>query len=153
MPTDLVPGDLVHTPFGKGSVREVRNNRRVLVEVRGRAMLFDQAEIEPVDEGQRARKPRADAAASDEPATQPRWKTERGPSEIDLHGLTVELALERAEAALNDAILADRAEIRFIHGQSSTRIRNALHRSLARISSVRAFRLDPRNPGVTIVQL
>lgn len=152
MPTEMVPGNLVHTPFGKGSVREVRNNRRVLVEVRGRAMLFDQAEIELVDEGQPAGKPRAHAAASHEPATQPRRKTERGP-EIDLHGLTVELALERAEAALNDAILADRAEIRFIHGQSSTRIRNALHRSLARISSVRAFRLDPRNPGVTIVQL
>jgi dsDNA-specific endonuclease/ATPase MutS2 len=63
---------------------------------------------------------------------------------VDLHGLTVEGALARAEQALNDALLA---------GKSGGRIRAALHRRLHEISTVRAFRLEPGNPGVTIVSL
>ena len=72
---------------------------------------------------------------------------------MDLHGLTVDEALARAEQALNDALLADFPEIRLIHGQSGGRIRAALHRRLGEIPTVRAFRLDPRNPGATIVSL
>ena len=73
--------------------------------------------------------------------------------EIDLHGLTVDEALLRADEALNEALLADRQEVRFIHGRSGGRIRAALHRRLRDIPSVQAFRLDPRNPGVTIASL
>ena len=73
--------------------------------------------------------------------------------EVDLHGLTVDEALERAERALNDALLADFNELRLIHGKSGGRIRAALHRRLGEIPTVRAFRLDPRNPGTTIVSL
>lgn len=70
-----------------------------------------------------------------------------------MHGLTVELALARAEAALNDALLGDSPELRFIHGRSGGRIRDALHRWLAGIASIQGFRLDPRNAGVTVVTL
>jgi dsDNA-specific endonuclease/ATPase MutS2 len=42
--------------------------------------------------------------------------------------------------------------VRFIHGRSGGRIRSALHRHLRAFPSVRAFRLDPTNEGVTIVQ-
>jgi len=72
---------------------------------------------------------------------------------VDLHGLTVEEALVRAEHALNDAMLADCAELRLIHGRSGGRIRAALHRRLSEIPSVRGFGLDPRNAGVTVVRL
>jgi dsDNA-specific endonuclease/ATPase MutS2 len=57
--------------------------------------------------------------------------------EIDLHGMTVAEALDRAERALNDALLADESELRFIHGRSGGR----------------KFRVDPRNEGVTVVVL
>jgi DNA mismatch repair protein MutS2 len=72
---------------------------------------------------------------------------------VDLHGLTVEEALARAELALNDAMLADLPELRLIHGRSGGRIKAALYRRLGTISAVRAVRLDPRNAGVTIVTL
>jgi DNA mismatch repair protein MutS2 len=76
-----------------------------------------------------------------------------GPSEIDLHGMTVDEALGQAERALNDALLAGRLELRFIHGRSGGRIRGALHRWLGQVPTVVNVRLDPRNPGVTIVTL
>ena len=55
--------------------------------------------------------------------------------------------------ALNDAALAGRSRVRLIHGRSSSRIRSALHRRLRALSVVRAFRQDPSNEGVTIVDL
>jgi DNA mismatch repair protein MutS2 len=73
--------------------------------------------------------------------------------EIDLHGLTVEEALGRIDDALNEALLAGLPELRVIHGKSGGRIRGALHQRLKAIPSVRGFRLDPRNAGVTIVSL
>ena len=83
----------------------------------------------------------------------PRRDTRTLSAEIDLHGLTVDEALERAQQALNEALLGDLAELRFIHGRSGGRIRAALHRHLRETPSVRNVRLDPRNEGVTIVSL
>ena len=62
-------------------------------------------------------------------------------------------ALGRAEQALNEALLADLAELRFIHGRSGGRIRAAVHRWLRDIHGIRGFGLDPRNEGITIVSL
>jgi DNA mismatch repair protein MutS2 len=73
--------------------------------------------------------------------------------EIDLHGMTVAEALDRAERALNDALLADESELRLIHGRSGSRIKSALHHWLKSAPNVRKFRLDPRTEGVTIVVL
>jgi hypothetical protein len=39
MANRFAPGDPVQTPHGKGVVREVRNNRRLLVQVQERAMV------------------------------------------------------------------------------------------------------------------
>jgi dsDNA-specific endonuclease/ATPase MutS2 len=50
-------------------------------------------------------------------------------------------------------MLADVPELRLIHGKSGGRIRTSLHRRLREIPTVRGFRLDPANPGVTIVSL
>jgi DNA mismatch repair protein MutS2 len=73
--------------------------------------------------------------------------------DLDLHGLTVDAAIDRVEHALNEALLADVGELRIVHGKGQGRIRAALHRHLRTIPSVRAFRLDPRNDGVTILTL
>lgn len=71
------------------------------------------------------------------------------PGRIDLHGLLVEEALARVVEEIDRSLLrgADRLEV--VHGKGSGRIRDALHRQLASMSVVSAFRLDPQNPGVT----
>ena len=145
-------GDAVQTPLGKGTVREVRNGRRLLIDVSGRAVEMREAEVSPVAGGRRT--PAAKHADGPPPHVgTPGRSPSRPAPEIDLHGLTVEQALARAEDALNEALLADVAQVRFIHGRSGGRIRAALHRKLREIASVRRFRIDPGNAGVTIVEL
>ncbi len=142
-------GDPVQTPLGKGVVREAGNSGRLTVEIRGRSVVLDESTVVPLDtprQPSRKKKPASPAPAADPP-------TRRPAAEVDLHGLTVEDALARAELALNDALLADLPELHLIHGKSGGRIRAALHRRLREIPTVRAFRLDSGNPGVTIVSL
>ena len=148
----LAAGASVQTPFGKGVVREVRNAGRLLVDVQGRAIVLKDAEVSALSANsgtRRASRP-LEVTATEPPRSS---RVVRLPAEIDLHGMTVDEALALAERALNDALLTDRADLRFIHGRSGGRIRGALHRWLGQVPSVRAFRLDPRNPGVTIVSL
>jgi dsDNA-specific endonuclease/ATPase MutS2 len=150
----LAVGDRVQTPLGKGIVREIRNNGRVLVDVNGRALVLEARTVTvPAAGGRRTHR---DISAPITPP--PEFTPSRSPRQphherdgLDLHGLTVNDALARAEQAISDALLSDRVELRLIHGRSGGRIRAALHRRLREISAVRAFHLDPRNPGITIV--
>ena len=145
----LRPGALVQTPLGKGVVREVRNNGRLVVEIGNRSVLVEERTVAPLDTPHRPASKRTlspPAPMADPPAQHPA-------TAVDLHGLTVEDALARAEHALNAALLAGAPELRLIHGRSGGRIRAALHRRLREIPTVLAFRLDPANPGVTIVSL
>ena len=160
MPT-LKPGDAVQTPLGKGIVCDVRNNGRLLVEIDGRSVVVNTDAIRLVENPKHRKNPTNPTnprnprnprnpgnpknLRSDEPSAG------GGGGEVDLHGLTVEEALARAESAINEALLGDSVELRVIHGRSGGRIRAALHRRLREISAVRAFRIDPRNEGVTIV--
>jgi DNA mismatch repair protein MutS2 len=163
-PIAVRPGDAVQTPLGKGVVREVRNNGRLLVELKGRAVEVAATSVTRLDTGRRAtsgttgRRSRESTPTGASPPTpaarpisDPRARAVR--AEVDLHGLTVTEALARAEDALNEALLADLPELRLVHGRRGGRIRAALHRHLSQIASVRAFRVDPRNPGATIVTL
>jgi DNA mismatch repair protein MutS2 len=75
------------------------------------------------------------------------------PAELDLHGLIVADALERVVSAIDAAILAGYGRLRVVHGRSGGRVRAAVHRHLRELPSGRAFRLDPANDGVTIVEL
>lgn len=146
-------GTAVQTPFGKGVVRARRNNGRLLVEIAGRALVIPEAAISLLERRTpkvRSASPRPAAPAA---SSSPRRASPRGVVSVDLHGLTVEEALDRAEQALDEALLADLAELRFIHGRGGGRIRAALHQRLRHIRSVRRFGLDPRNEGVTIVTL
>lgn len=152
MPQRFTAGDAVQTPLGKGVVREVRNNGRVLVDVSGRAVVFDEAGVTPLEGRKKGTGPKNDAGAR--AAAHVAALPNRGASiEVDLHGFTVEQALAHVEEALSRALLADSGELRLIHGRSGGRIRGAVHRWLREISTVRGFRLDPRNAGVTIVTL
>ena len=153
MDPKLAPGDMVQTPLGKGTLREVRGGGRLLVEIDGRRVQFDSSVVRPLVLSKKASKkqrPAASPAAFDSPdvATDRR----RAPSEVDLHGLVVEEALARALSAINDALLAGASQLRLIHGRSGGRIKAALHRELRELPSVRAFRIDSSNEGVTIVE-
>lgn len=142
----FAPGDAVQTPFGKGVVHDVRNNGQLVVWIQQRTMVVDAAAVTALTARQRLAAPPTDAAGAAEPQR-------HAPSEVDLHGLRVDEALARIDAALDAALRAGHAELRFIHGRSGGRLRGALHERLRAISAVRGLRLDPRNPGVTIVSL
>jgi DNA mismatch repair protein MutS2 len=149
MVSRFMAGDPVQTPLGKGVVREARNSGRLVVEIRGRAVVFEETTVTLLDPRKAPSAKRKAAATTIAAELSP----SRRAADVDLHGLTVDEALARAEQALNDAMLADASELRLIHGKSGGRIRAALHRRLREIPTVRAFRLDPANPGVTIVSL
>jgi DNA mismatch repair protein MutS2 len=72
---------------------------------------------------------------------------------VDLHGFTVENALALLVTEIDRAILtgADRVEV--VHGKGSGSIKRAVHRYLASMHVVAAFKLDESNPGVTWVYL
>jgi DNA mismatch repair protein MutS2 len=67
--------------------------------------------------------------------------------------MTVEEAVAALDTFLNDALLAGHAEVRVIHGRGGGRLKAAVHARLKQLSVVRAIRLDPANPGVTIATL
>ncbi len=142
----LAAGDAVQTPYGKGVVLEVRNRGRLLVQIQQRALVVEETTVTAL-----ARPPRTVPSAP--PASDLSAPLRHASSEVDLHGMIVEEALARVDDALDAAMRAGLAEVRFIHGRSGGRIRGALHQRLRAIITVRGFRLDPRNPGVTIVTL
>jgi dsDNA-specific endonuclease/ATPase MutS2 len=145
----FAPGDRVHIPrLGTGIVREVRNRGRYLVEIKEKTMVVEGARIERADAGATERRHESAPHESDAIDRDASARTS-----IDLHGKTVEEALEALETFLNDALLASHGEVRIIHGRSGGRIRDAVHQRLRALPPVRSFRLDPRNPGVTIVVL
>ena len=147
-------GDVVQTPFGKGTIREIQNNNRVLVDVKNRSLVLKTIDLSPLKLEQEQRD-----SITPRPNLSSQFQLTNDidplsvPSKIDLHGLTVEAALTVVEKTLDSAMLAGSAEFHFIHGRSGGRIRAALHRRLKEISSVRSFQLDPRNAGITIVVL
>jgi dsDNA-specific endonuclease/ATPase MutS2 len=149
----FIAGQFVQTPFGKGVVRAVRNNGRLLVEVKARALEFTEQDVTAVDRPRAARASRVSPDRSGPSSGPSREQSQsRADPEVDLHGLTVAEALDRAERAINTALLSDARVLRLIHGRSGGRIKSALQARLQAISAVRGSRVDPRNQGVTIVE-
>ena len=144
------PGDHVHVAsLGKGIIREVRNGGRYLVEIKGRAILVGQAHLAPLDE----RKPRASGAGQQPSGVPETLRRAHVPSTLDLHGKTRDEAVSALDSFLNDAILAELADVRVIHGRSGGRVKAAVHARLKQMTSIAGYRIDPLNPGVTIVTL
>ena len=142
-------GDHVHVAnLGKGIVREVRNKDLYLVEIKGRSMIVAGTQLRGIEGRNRGVNPVG--AQSDPAGTLTRA---HAPAEIDLHGMTAAEAVAALDAFLNDALLAALAEVRVIHGRSGGRVKAAVHHRLRELPSIRNFRVDPANPGVTIVGL
>lgn len=142
----FIPGDRVHVPtLGTGVVRQVRSHGWYVVELKGRSVVVSGATLEPAPVARRNKGP---AASPQDPDESPAPAT---PS-LDLHGNTAAEALEALDGFLNDALLAGAADARVIHGRSGGTLRATVHARLAQLPAVSRFRLDPRNPGATIVE-
>lgn len=141
-------GDRVHVAsIGKGVVREVRNGGRYLVEVKGRHMVAAAAQLTAEDSGKRRTSNDAPLPLDEGVVAEP----SNAVASLDLHGLTTDEAVTTLDAFLSDAILAGSGVARVIHGRSGGRLKAAVHARLKRVTAVRSFRLDPTNPGVTLV--
>ncbi len=144
----------------RGTIIEAGASGRCRVRVEGITMWCREEELAAADEGKkRAKGPRTKAGREPLPATETARQRDGAPGprhgehggRLDLHGFRVDEALARVDEEINRALLrgADRLEI--VHGRGTGRIRDALHRHLASMAVVAAFRPDARNPGVTWV--
>ena len=142
------PGDHVLVEsLGKGIVREVRRGARYLVDIKGRSLLVTERQLSAVEDRKKSR----ESSTSDGPATRFTPTRAYAASSLDLHGMTTDEAVAALDSFLNDALLAGLVEVRVIHGRSGGRLKAAVQRRLDGIPSVRGHRVDPHNPGVTIV--
>src|SRR5215212_2008698 len=117
----FAPGDLVHVAaVGKGTVREVRNRDSYVVEVHGRTIVTTGDRLTAQESA--GRPARRKTAA---PARQPAVYAPAGGAvaSLDLHGNTVDEALEAVDRFLNGALLAGSSEVRIIHGRSGGRLK------------------------------
>ena len=76
--------------------------------------------------------------------------------EMDLRGLMVHEGTEQAEKYLDDAYLANLAQVTLIHGKGTGALRKAIHTQLKKHPYVKSFRLGTfgeGEDGVTIVEL
>lgn len=142
-------GDRVHIQaIGTGTVREVRNGKRYLVEVKGGVIVV------PAGQLSAAEPPRRHRSAAPRPTDPDAAELSRAPARppaIDLHGMTAIEAVDALDRFLNEALLGGAATAVVIHGRSGGRLKAAVHARLARLPAVQGFRVDPRNPGQTIV--
>jgi DNA mismatch repair protein MutS2 len=144
--TAFAAGDRVHiATLGTGVVREVRNGGRYLVELKGRSVVVGAGQLEPAPARRESTRETANRTATREPASPV------GAS-LDLHGKTAAEAVDALDAFVSDALLAGLSDARVIHGRSGGTLRRAVHARLRQLTPVRAFRVDPRNPGVTLIQ-
>jgi dsDNA-specific endonuclease/ATPase MutS2 len=144
--TTFASGDRVHVAtLGTGIVREVRNGGRYLIELKGRSIVVPGSQLERAPERKITKRP--DSILTDPAAPAPASRA------LDLHGHTVLDALEALDTFINDALLDGCDELQVIHGRSGGKLKAAVHGRLGELPSVRAFRVDPVNPGVTHVRL
>jgi DNA mismatch repair protein MutS2 len=135
----------------RGLVIEAGRDGRYRVRVEGITMSCreeDLAAPPPVLKGKGKKRP--DQKAQEKAASAAPESAARA-GRVDLHGLLVEDGIARVLDEIDRALQrgADRVEI--VHGKGSGRMRDAVHRHLATLSVVAAFKLDPDNPGVTWV--
>jgi dsDNA-specific endonuclease/ATPase MutS2 len=146
----FAPGDAIHVrALGKGIVREVRNGGRYLVEVNGRSIVTTGDQLTAMESTGKTRARKTAPAKRASHVYEPSSGAEMS---LDLHGLTVDEAIEAVGAFLNDALLTGVAEARIIHGRSGGKLKASVHAQLKRISSIRSYAVDPRNAGVTVVK-
>ena len=129
----------------------------------GQVMSLQGDEVELAVGGKRLRVPRrelvgiagaAPSRGSVVVSTRPPVGGGAGASEVNLVGLTVDEALPRVDKALDEALLADRHEVRVIHGFGEGKLRKAVGVFLEGHPHVASVRLGAEGRGgVTVVEL
>jgi DNA mismatch repair protein MutS2 len=146
-----VGSEVVVRPLGgkRGVVVETGSKGRYYVRVDGVMTWCRDDELESPPEPKRKSKKSPGRARLEHPGDQA--GDTAAPGRIDLHGLSVTDAIERVMTEIDRSLQrgADRLEI--VHGKGAGLIRDALHKRLAALSVVAAFRVDARNAGVTWV--
>lgn len=79
--------------------------------------------------------------------------TSKENEELDLHGFTVNAAVEALENKLNRAIMTNLKRLKVVHGFGTGKVMQAVHQYLSSSSLVANFRVDDLNPGQTWVYL
>ena len=144
------PGDRVHiASLGTGVVREARNRGRYVVEIKGQSFVVQAAQLSAVESRKRGT---AKALAEPDTAASGFTTCIGSPPQLDLHGLTTIEAIAALDRFINDAIIDGHESVRVIHGRSGGRLKAAVHRRLREIGSVRRFRVDAANAGLTILE-
>jgi DNA mismatch repair protein MutS2 len=147
-----IGSDVVVRTLGnkRGVVVAVGRNGRYRVQVDGVTTSCREGDLAAPAETKGKRKSSAGRPRLEHPRA--RGDDEAAPAaRVDLHGLRVEDAMTKVLDEIDRALRrgADRLEV--VHGKGSGRIKAALHKRLAQLSVVAAFRVDPRNSGVTLV--
>lgn len=168
------PGDSVtHTVFRKkGVVTDVDAKRgKVRLDMGGVSLWADMDVLKPsVVPAPQATSPQpgrvfgrvrerpqesAATAASDASAQSARHAAQAAFS-VDLRGLRADEAIDRLQASLDKAYLAEMKEVEVVHGRGTGALRKAVHAWLGTCSQVAGFSLAPADrggDGMTIVTL
>ncbi len=87
-----------------------------------------------------------------------RWSSFNQPShrppeerELDLHGFSIQDAVEQLELALSRAITEGQERLIVIHGSGTGKLREEIHANLRKQTVVRSFQVMPTNRGATVV--
>jgi DNA mismatch repair protein MutS2 len=136
--------------IGEVLVLGSRNDDDVELAVGGKRMRAPRSELVVLGGAKPA------GAASVNLSPRPRVQGESGPAEINLVGLTVDEALPRVDKFLDEAAVAERTEVRVIHGFGRGKLRSAVAGFLEGHPHVAAYRLGEGREGgagATIVEL
>lgn len=148
--SELKKGQKVHSrQFGiKGTITRIFKNRN---------------EIEIEREGVKISIPVTDIEVFDDHGQPVKMKTEvyvnpgaNISNELDLRGQLVDEALHDVRAYLDSAILSEWNEVRIIHGKGEGSLRMAIHKYLAGLKTIKAYRLGKwgeGDTGVTVVTI
>jgi DNA mismatch repair protein MutS2 len=131
----------------RGEVVATSRDGRYQVRVGGATMWCREEELEAAQERKSKRAARQPATS---PTAAPQPAVARA-GRVDLHGLTVAEGMARVVDEIDHALRRGAERLEVLHGKGSGRMKDALHRHLASMTVVAAFKLDPHNGGVTWV--
>ncbi|MEO8070997.1 MAG: Smr/MutS family protein [Acidobacteriota bacterium] len=146
----IIGADVVVRPLAnaRGVIVEIGHHGRYRVRLESATIWCGAADLEsPPERRNKSRHEQARQATSGRGGADELAPAAR----VDLHGLRVEEALALVLRTIDHALMQGSDRVEIVHGKGSGRIRDALHRLLATLPVVAAFRLDAANPGVTWV--